>query len=196
MVELLFGELLRLGCVCTNLSLFSISQNIFLVRVYINIHSDYFFDRLVRDLPVPIPGDGSQLVSLTNSEDVASLLCAPLSQPQAAVEQRIFNCGTSQLISFNDLVEACAKIAGKQDAYQIEHYDGDALGKGNFPFRLTNFYVSPDMAMAKLGWSGPSHNLQEDLVGYYQDYLARGGPTKELKNLEKDREILQQVRYR
>ncbi len=65
------------------------------------------------------------------------------------------------------------------------------MGKGNCPFRLTNFYVTPDTAMmGKLGWSGPSHRLQEDLVDYYQGYLARGGPTKEL-DLKKDREIVE-----
>ncbi len=82
----------------------------------------------MRDLPVPIPGDGTQLVSLTNSQDVDSLLCAPLSQPQAAAEQRIFNCGTSDLISYIDLVEACAAVCGKQDSYQIEHFDGETFG--------------------------------------------------------------------
>jgi nucleoside-diphosphate-sugar epimerase len=37
---------------------------------------DWYFDRLVRELPLPIPGDGTQKVSLTNSEDVASLVRA------------------------------------------------------------------------------------------------------------------------
>jgi len=35
---------------------------------------DWYFDRLVRELPLPIPGDGHQKVSLTHSEDVASLV--------------------------------------------------------------------------------------------------------------------------
>ena len=48
---------------------------------------DWYFDRLVRNLPLPIPGDGSQMVSLTNSEDVASLLASPLNNEAAAVEQ-------------------------------------------------------------------------------------------------------------
>jgi hypothetical protein len=46
---------------------------------------DYYFDRLVRDLPIPIPGDGTQMVSLTCSEDVATLLASPLQNPQAAI---------------------------------------------------------------------------------------------------------------
>jgi NAD dependent epimerase/dehydratase family len=60
---------------------------------------DWFFDRLVRRLPLPIPGDGNQLVSLTNSEDVATLLASPLNDENAAISQRYFNCGTDQLVS-------------------------------------------------------------------------------------------------
>ena len=41
---------------------------------YIN----WFFDRLERDLLLPITNDGNQLVSLTNSCDVASILCSPM----------------------------------------------------------------------------------------------------------------------
>ena len=64
---------------------------------------DWYFDRLVRGFPLPIPGDGTQLVSLTNSEDVASLLTSALDEPEAAIEQRFFNCGTDQLISYENL---------------------------------------------------------------------------------------------
>jgi nucleoside-diphosphate-sugar epimerase len=150
--------------------------------------SDYFFDRLVRGLPIPIPGDGTQLVSLTNSEDVASLLAAPLNDPAAAVAQRFFNCGTDQLHSYNQVAELCARAANIMD-YDIEHYDADLFGKGVFPFRPTNFYVAPDKAKQVLGWTGAKHSLAEDLVEYYQNYLARGGPEKKM-SLVKDWEIV------
>jgi len=59
---------------------------------------DWYFDRLVRELPLPIPEHGTQKVSLTNSEDVASLLASVLNNPEAAVQQRFFNCNRSALI--------------------------------------------------------------------------------------------------
>ena len=72
----------------------------------------------------------------------------------------------------------------------IEHYDAVKYGKCTFPFRMRDFSVSPDMAKAKLGWAGPSCNLEKDLQEYYYDgYIARGGPTKEL-DLTKDLEII------
>jgi len=151
---------------------------------------DWYFDRLVTDLPLPIPGDGKQLVSLTNSEDVASLLASPLNNEAAAIEQRIFNCGTDQFVSYDELAYLCAEVAGiPRENVKMEHYDADMFGKGTFPFRPTNFYVSPDMAKSKLGWTGPSHSLKDDLKWYYEGYVARGGPTKQI-SLIKDWEIV------
>ncbi len=151
---------------------------------------DYYFDRLARGLPIPIPGDGTQKVSLTNSEDVASLLASVLDNEEAAIEQRIFNCGTDQLVSYDDVAYMCAEAAGiEKDAVQIEHYDADMFGKANFPFRLTDFYVSPDTAKEKLGWAGPSHSLGDDMKWYYEGYQARGGAEKKM-NFMADYEIV------
>jgi len=149
---------------------------------------DWYFDRIVRDLPLPIPGDGSQKVSLTNSEDVASLLASVLNDEEAAVKQRIFNCGTDELLTYTEVAELCAGVVGKKA--NICFYDGDKFGKANFPFRLTNFYVAPTLAKEKLNWNGSSRTLKEDLSSWYYDsYKARGGETGEVKNLDKDQEI-------
>lgn len=151
---------------------------------------DWYFDRIVRDLPLPIPGDGSQKVSLTNSEDVASLLASVLNDEEAAKEQKFFNCGTDDLPTYDEVAFMCAEAAGvSKDAVKIEHYDGEKYGKAKFPFRLTNFYVAPDMAKSKLGWAGPKHSLKGDLQSYFENYKARGGAEREV-SLEKDREII------
>lgn len=150
---------------------------------------DWYIDRLVRELPLPIPGDGSQKVSLTNSKDVATLLTAPLNNEEAAIEQRFFNCGTDQLVSYNEVAYMCAEAAGiPKEKVMIEHYDADLFGKAYFPFRLTDFYVAPDTAKDKLNYEGAKNSLSEDLKWYYESYQARGGPTKKME-LIKDWEI-------
>lgn len=151
---------------------------------------DWYFDRLVRELPLPIPGDGTQQVSLTNSQDVASLLAAVLDNEAAATEQKIFNCGTDHLVTYNEVAYLCAEAAGiPKENVMIEYYDADLFGKAQFPFRMTDFYVSPDMAKAKLGWKGAKSSLKEDLAWYYEDYKARGGPEKKM-DLGLDWEII------
>ena len=147
---------------------------------------DYFFDRLVRNEPLPIPSDGSQKVSLTNSADVASLLASVLNDEAAAVEQTYFNCGTDQLVTYDEVALMCAEVAGVEA--NIQHFD-PSLGKASFPFRLTDFYVAPDMVKSKLGWEGSKHSLKEDLPWYFESYQARGGMTKEF-DFSKDKEVL------
>ena len=73
---------------------------------------------------------------------------------------------------------------------KIEHFDPSMYGKTPFPFRPTNFYVSPDKAKDKLSWSGARHSLDEDLKWYYEGYVERGGPEKSMKNkLGMDKEV-------
>ena len=148
---------------------------------------DWYFDRIVRNAPLPIPGDGSQKVSLTNSEDVASLLASVLNDEKAAIEQTFFNCGTNNLVTYDEVAALCAEAAGVTDV-DIQHYNAD-LGKAKFPFRLTNFYVSPDLAMDKLGWEGSKHTLKDDLGWYFESYKTRGGPAKDMEFAE-DKELM------
>jgi nucleoside-diphosphate-sugar epimerase len=151
---------------------------------------DWFFDRLLSkdNVPLLIPSPGTQKVSLTNSEDVAALLTAPLGNEAAAVEQRYFNCGTDKIVTYDEVAYLCAEAAGiaKEDV-AIEHYSGDDFGKAKFPFRLTDFYVAPDTAKEKLGYPGASKDLKDDIAWYYENYKSRD---RSKVDFSKDQEIL------
>jgi nucleoside-diphosphate-sugar epimerase len=137
-------------------------------RTYI----DWFFDRVVRDLPVPIPNDGNQLVSLTNAVDIAKLLAAVIGNPAAVGE--VFNCATDKLVSYNNLAKMVGDVCGKADVI-CEHYnpfDFD-LPKGAFPFRDDAFFVDVSKAKSILAWT-PESTLENDLRWYYEDYLKLG----------------------
>lgn len=152
---------------------------------------DWFFDRLAADAPLLIPSPGTQKVSLTNSQDVASLLVAPLENEEAAIEQRYFNCGTDKLVTYDEVAYLCADAAGvDKDSIKIQHYSGDDFGKAKFPFRLTDFYVAPDMAKEKLGYQGAAKDLKDDMTWYYENYKSRD---RSKVDLSKDEEILAQL---
>lgn len=152
---------------------------------------DWFFDRLAADAPLLIPSPGTQKVSLTNSQDVAALLVAPLDDEAAAVEQRYFNCGTDKLVTYDEVALLCAEAAGvDKDDVKIQHYSGDEFGKAKFPFRLTDFYVAPDMAKEKLGYKGAANDLKNDMTWYYENYKTRD---RSKVDLSKDEEILAQL---
>ena len=85
---------------------------------------------------------------------MATLIAAPLTTPeilQVAIQQRYFNCGTDQLVSYTDVGYLCAdaaQIPRDQVQFRYETTTDEKL-KG-FPFRPTNFYVAPETAKALL----------------------------------------------
>ena len=63
------------------------------------------FDRACRGRPVLVPGDGSQLVSLTHAADNAAMIAAAIGNSKAVGQ--IFNCGTTNFITYKDLAKLC-----------------------------------------------------------------------------------------
>ena len=91
---------------------------------------DWFFDRILARKPLLIPGDGSQIVSLTNCQDVASLVSSVCNGGDKA--SGIFNCGTTNVdISYNEVAVLCAAVAGvSDDELKIVNFDFDGKNKG------------------------------------------------------------------
>lgn len=147
----------------------------------------FFFDRLCRGRPVPVPGDGSQFVTMTHAADNAAMIAASIGS-EAAVGQA-FNCATSSLVTYDELVGLCAGAAGV-DA-KIVHYDPKGFDKPDgfkfkFPFRDAPFYVSVAKAESLLGFA-PKHKIADDISWYFTDnYKAKGSLDKELAFDEDD----------
>ena len=135
----------------------------------------YFFDRVTRGRPVPVPNGGDQMVTMTHAADNAAMIAAAVGNPKAAGE--VFNCATSLLISYDELAALCAKAAGAAPP-KIVHYDPKALPDGitkknGFPFRETPFFVSVDKAASTLGFQ-PKNDLKDDIAWYYTQNYKQG----------------------
>jgi len=147
----------------------------------------FFFDRLTRSRPVPVPGDGQQSVTMTHAADNAAMIAAAVGNTKAVGEA--FNCATSLLISYDDLVKACANAAGVES--EIVHYDPKGFEKPEnfkfkFPFRDTPFFVSAAKAQSLLGFE-PKYDISSDLEWYFADnYKAQGAMDKELEFADDD----------
>lgn len=141
----------------------------------------FFFDRLTRGQPVPVPNGGDQMVTMTHAADNAAMICAALGNEAAVGEA--FNCATSSLISYDELVKACAAAAGKEA--DIVHYDPKGFEKPDgfkfkFPFRDTPFFVSVEKAEKLIGFT-PKNTIADDIEWYYSDnYVAQGGLDKDV----------------
>jgi UDP-glucose 4-epimerase len=152
----------------------------------------WFFDRIVRDRPILMPGHGLHLTQLGHVKDLAVAMAAVLGN-QKAVGQ-IYNVSGDRYVTFDGLARACAIAAGKSpENVQILHYDPKKFDFGKrkaFPFRLQHFFASVNKAKTELGWH-PEYDLISGLKDSFQnDYLASGRNKAEI-DFSVDNEILE-----
>lgn len=133
----------------------------------------WFFDRIVRDRPVPIPGHGLHLTQFGHVDDLAHAMALVLENSRAIGQ--IYNISGERFVTFDGLARACAVAVGKApDALQIVHYDPKKFDFGKrkaFPLRAQHFFASIHKAKAELHWE-PKYDLQSGLEDAFQhDYL-------------------------
>ncbi|MEA5449947.1 NAD-dependent epimerase/dehydratase family protein [Leptolyngbya sp. CCNP1308] len=151
----------------------------------------WFFDRVVRDRPIPIPGNGMHLTQLGHVQDLVTAMAAVLGN-ETAIGQ-IYNISGEKAVTFDGLARACATAAGKDpDSLKIVHYDPKVFDFGKakaFPMRVQHFFTAIDKAQAELGWA-PTYDLVAGLKDSFQnDYLTSGADKAEV-NFALDDKIL------
>jgi nucleoside-diphosphate-sugar epimerase len=136
----------------------------------------WFFDRIVRDRPIPIPGNGLHLTQFGHVEDLAKAMAAILGNPRAI--NQIYNVADQRYVSFDGLARACAVAAGKSaDEITITHYNPKDYNFGKakaFPLRVQHFFTDVHKAIEQLNWQ-PTYDLVSGLTdSFTNDYLASG----------------------
>ncbi|PZO11342.1 MAG: 3-beta hydroxysteroid dehydrogenase [Leptolyngbya foveolarum] len=136
----------------------------------------WFFDRIVRDRPIPIPGSGMALTHLGHCEDLATAMVSVLGNAKATGQ--IYNISGDKAVTFDGLARACAIATGKDPkAIDIIHYDPTKFDFGKkkaFPMRVQHFFTDISKAKADLNWQ-PKFSLVDGLKDSYEnDYLATG----------------------
>lgn len=135
----------------------------------------WFFDRIVRDRPIPIPGNGLHITQLGHVKDLAQAMAAVLGNSQAVGQ--IYNVSGDRYVTFDGLARTCAAAVGKApDTLQLVHYDPKQFDFGKrkaFPLRTQHFFASINRAIAELKWQ-PEFDLLTGLQDSFQnDYLAK-----------------------
>ena len=139
----------------------------------------WFFDRIVNDRPVPLPGDGSTITQLGHVEDLAEAMARCIDVETST--NRVYNCSGSQGISFKGLIKAAAVACGRDpDAIQMRSFDPSGLdpkARKAFPLRLSHFLTEITRVQRELAWQ-PSFDLEAGLADSYRNDYALN-PTKE-----------------
>lgn len=136
----------------------------------------WFFDRVIRDRPIPIPGNGLHITQFGHCQDLARAMSQVLGNEQAVGQ--IYNVSGDRYVTFEGLARTCAAAVGKSaDALEIVHYDPKHFDFGKrkaFPLRVQHFFASVDKAIAQLNWK-PDFDLLSGLKDSFDnDYLTSG----------------------
>ena len=155
----------------------------------------WFFDRIVRDRPIPIPGNGMHITQFGHVKDLAKAMTKIVGNKQAIGQ--IYNVSGDRFVTFDGLARACAIAAGKSpESVKIVHYDPKKFDFGKrkaFPMRVQHFFASVDKAKTQLDWQ-PEYDLISGLQDSLEnDYLAAGQDKAEV-DFSVDEEILQAYR--
>ncbi len=136
----------------------------------------WFFDRIVRDRPIPIPGNGTHITQLGHCQDLARAMSQVLGNQQAIGQ--IYNVSGDRYVTFDGLARTCAAAVGKSpDELEIVHYEPKQFDFGKrkaFPMRVQHFFADVHKAMNQLNWQ-PEYDLLAGLKDAYEhDYLSSG----------------------
>ena len=135
----------------------------------------WFFDRLVHDRPVPLPGDGQLITQLGDVRDLAEAMTRCLEVEVAC--NRIYNCSGRQGVTLRGLVAAAAVACGKDPtSVEIRGFDPaklDPKARKAFPLRLSHFLTDTHRLQRELAWQ-PRFDLVSSLTDSFQcDYVQQ-----------------------
>ena len=142
----------------------------------------WYFDRILRDRPIPIPSHGQHLTQLGHCADLADAMIKVLGNDRAIGQ--IYNVSGDRSVTFDGLARACAVAAGKDPAsLKLVHYDPKSFDFGKkkaFPMRPQHFFCSVDKAKQELDWQ-PKFDLISGLSDSLKnDYLMSGRDKAEI----------------
>lgn len=134
----------------------------------------WFFDRLLHQRPIPLPGDGQLITQLGDVRDLAEAMTRCLEVEAAC--NRIYNCSGRQGVTLRGLVAAMAVACGQDPAsVEIRSFDPAALdpkARKAFPLRLSHFLTDTHRLQRELAWQ-PQFDLAASLKDSYQHDYAQ-----------------------
>jgi nucleoside-diphosphate-sugar epimerase len=146
----------------------------------------FFFDRLHRDRPIPVPDNGQWITQLGHVRDLAAAMVAVLGNDRA--KGQIYNVSGDRYITFSGLAQMCGEAIGKEA--RLVYFDPKQFDFGKrkaFPLRTQHFFAAIAKSQAELHWT-PRIPLLEGLADFWaNDYLASGRSQAEVDFVIDDR---------
>ena len=132
----------------------------------------WFFDRIVHDRPIPLPGDGMTITQIGHVEDLAEAMARSLEVDASC--NRIYNCSAKKGITFRGLIEAaalgCGREPGSLDLRSFDPSGLDPKARKSFPLRLSHFLTDISRVERELAWTPRFDAVACMADSYKRDY--------------------------
>lgn len=152
---------------------------------------EYLIERIARDMHVPLPLHGEQLLSMTHVSDLAGLVSSCMRE--SAAKNEIFNCGGEKYITYQGLCSMVKDILDTSDDVKYLYFEPKLFDVPTksvaYPFGRSSSLLSTSKALSKLDWK-PSHNFESGLkeeVNYIlrnRDTASTPDPRAFIKDME------------
>ena len=131
---------------------------------------NWFFERIVRSVKIPIPNDGSLITQLGHVSDLTDAMIKCLSNTKT--KNNIYNCSGERGVSIKGLVLMCADVCNidrnKLELVSFDHRKLDPKSRKSFPIRLNHYQTSISKIKNDLNWE-PKYNLLNGLINSFEN---------------------------
>lgn len=154
----------------------------------------FFWDRLLLDRPIVVPGDGSRLMQFVHVRDLVTCCVRAIEEPSAVGEA--FNVAHAEPVTQLELVQSLARAAGKEP--RIVFVDRDLIAREGGqqirdPLYFGTYFDMPPITMkidkARERLHFEPMEMEEGLAQTYEWYLAAGTRRTEIDFSFEDRLI-------
>lgn len=161
---------------------------------------DYFAARAYRKLPIFLPSNGDQLISLTHHVEAAQMIISAIGDKPAL--NSVFNCVSDKYITTMGLCElihdALETSASERqylfyDPQEFTHWskmNWPVTPVSDFPFRFDSF-VAGNLKSKGLPNLRKNRNLTDDVKAMVEEYIHSAAATEEwtMEDLRKDFDV-------
>ncbi len=133
---------------------------------------NWFFERLLHQKKIPIPGDGALITQLGHVSDLSDVMIKCLNFEKS--KNCIYNCSGEKGITIKGLIYMCAEVCGlNKNEISLNKFDFEKLepkSRKLFPIRLTHYQTDISKIKNDLNWE-PKFDLLSGLKdSFFKDY--------------------------
>tara|TARA_Y100000589_G_C27134985_1_gene622161 strand:+ start:81 stop:1001 length:921 start_codon:yes stop_codon:yes gene_type:complete len=142
---------------------------------------NWFFERIIHQKKIPVPGDGNLITQLGHVSDLTDAMLECIKNKKA--KNNIYNCSGEKSVTIKGLIFNCAKVCNVNinnlELIPFDYKKLDPKARKAFPIRLSHYQTSISKIKSDLNWT-PKFDLINGLKdSFNNDYKFKINDYKE-----------------